>query len=182
MKLFSLGIILLLCASFACVARADDNWNVNVQTTQGAPTVLFDSTGLLSLKKFTISSICQISNINYNATISELSFRADVTAEEGSVSGQNIAITVPEGFCNGNTVNNETLLVFVKVDGKDNGYSRNGNNTLGFYLYQGSHYVTLTILADPPVATVPEFSSLQLFLMLFGLALLILGFRSKKRA
>ena len=167
--LSSLAIIALLCACFVCVAHADDNWNITVQTTAGPSTVPFDSSGLLSLENFTISSECQISNVTFNASISELSFHAEVSAEEGSVSGQNIAITVPESI-----INNQTLLIYIYVDGKANGYSANGNSTLGFYLYQGSHTVNLDILMDPPAATVPEFSmSFFIVLMLLGSALLI---------
>jgi len=108
----------------------------------------------------------------FNSTNSTLSFRADVTAEEGSVNGQNIFITVPSEISNYNNVTdgNVTILVYLFVDGSHNGYiqtATESGNRLGFYLYEGNHMVNLAVL--DPVQTVPEMSPLALEVILASL-------------
>ena len=149
---------------------ADEDWNIKIRTDAGPPTEPFDSTGYLTLENFSISALAEISDVTFNSTISELSFRAEVSAEQGSVDGQNIQIVVPSEIKNFEIFNEKPMLVFVYVDGKGNGYTitptENGN-VLGFYLYEGNHTVSLDITLDPP--SIPELSMPILDLILASL-------------
>lgn len=188
-RFFIIAIFVLLVLGIEMNASAvlADTWNITVQTGQGPPTIPFNSTGLLTLQNFSVSALATLSNMTFNSTISELSFLANVTAEEGTVQGQNINITMPTSFANGALYQNETILVYISVDGQGNGFTLNQENdscVLGFYLYEGNHTVSLDIYLDPPIAVTVDES--PLILMLGALATLpllcLMKARRKQRA
>jgi len=163
-----------------------DSWNITVKTGPAPPTIPLDSTGLLSLQNFSVSALATISDETFNASISELSFFANVSAED-EVSGQNINITMPTTFINGAAYGNETIITYICIDGKGNGYTLTQTNdscVLSFYLYEGTHTVSLDICLDPPVSTLPELSPIGFQVVLAALFTLFaarLGFERRKR-
>jgi hypothetical protein len=72
-KLIVLVILPLLMLGSARVF-ADEDWNIQIKTDDGPPTIPFDSTGLLSLENFSVSSLGSISDLAYNASISRAKF------------------------------------------------------------------------------------------------------------
>jgi hypothetical protein len=161
----------------AAFADSSDTWNVTVKTGPDTRTIVpLNSTGVLSLENFTVSSQAQISSVAYDASISELSFTAVVTGAEGTVQGTNIQVAVPS-----DVYNNQSLVINNRIDGKNNGYTTLGSSgdstILGWFLSAGSHTVTVDIGVDPP--PVPEFSVLMLTLFLF-LTLFSLGLMKRK--
>jgi hypothetical protein len=166
---------LLTVFALSAVVRADD-WRVTVTTGPETRTIVpLDSTSFLRLEDFTVSALAQVSSLSFNSSISELSFKATVSASAASTSGTNTNITLPACI-----VENQSLIVNVSVDDKGNGYMVFEPSTLGFVLSEGDHTVTLNICTDPP-ASVPEFSTsttLTLLIMLTSFAVIILKRRS----
>jgi len=166
-------VILVVLTVFAVsgVVRADaDDWSIKVTTGPETRTIVpLNSTSFLGLENFTVISSAHVSSLSFDPSISELSFKASVSASAAAVSGTNTNVTLP--VC---IVENQSLIVAVSVDGRGNGYMIFEPSTLGFVLSQGDHTVTLDIGVDPP-ATVPEFSTSTITALLICTMLLLLA-------
>jgi hypothetical protein len=154
----------------AVFADSSDTWNIKVVTGPETRTIVpLNSTGMLGLENFTVSTVGQVSSLAFNTSISELTFQADMSPYDASVSGTNTNVTLPVSI-----VANSTLVLNVNVDGKGNGYMLFEPSTLGFYLYEGSHMVTVDIgIVDP--SSLPEFPTSSILLLLPLLVLAIVA-------
>jgi hypothetical protein len=132
-----------------------------------------NSTSFLGLENFTISSISNISSLSFDPSISELSFKADVSAFDI------LNITLPSSI-----VENTSLVGTVNVDGKSyDHYYFGPSTTWSICLDQGVHVITLDIgWIDPPAspAPVPEFSLPTILLSLVMLTLFAFVLRRKR--
>ena len=165
-RVFEIVLVLLTVFAVSGVVRADD-WKVTVTTGPETRTIVpLNSTSFLGLENFTVSSCALVSSVSFDPSISELSFKACVSASAASVSGTNTNITLP--VC---IVENQSLIVTVSVDGKGNDYVVFEPSTLGFALSQGSHAVALSMGFNPG-STVSEFSTSTIIPLLIMLALL----------
>ena len=152
MKRFSLFLVSILLIIGIVTAAHADNWSLTVETGPDNRVILPIYWIPLTVDNFTVSSIGQVSNLAYNDSIAELSFDVNVSASEANVEGSNVNLTIPESIAD-----NSSLVLNVCVDGKGNGFILFEPSTLGFFLSEGSHTVTLQIGVDPPVTTIPEF-------------------------
>ena len=132
-----------------------------------------NSTSFLSLENFTVSSASNISSLSFDPSISELSFKADVSAFDI------MNITLPSSI-----VENTSLLVTVNVDGKSCPHFYFGpSTTWSICLEPGVHVITLNIgWIDPPAspAPVPELSLPTILLSLVMLTLFAFALRRKR--
>jgi hypothetical protein len=133
-----------------------------------------NSTSFLGLENFTVSSISNISSLSFDPSISELSFKADVSASDV------LNITLPSSI-----VENTSLAVTVNVDGKSCPHFYFGPSTIwSICLDPGVHVITLDIgWIDPPASPtlVPEFSLPTILLSLVMLTLFALSLCRKRR-
>jgi hypothetical protein len=171
MKLFPYVVVALLVLAPVATANAESNWNAIIKT--GPETMPLGSliNINLTLYAFKISSLAQINDLAFNTSISELTFQAVVTQAD-EISGYNITVSMPSEI-----LSNSSLIITNSVDGKLNGYSIINDSTIGFYLYAGTHAVTVDI-CDSPVAA-PEFQG-TLILTLFMLSLVALAVLKRK--
>jgi len=192
------AVLTVFALSTASVkANSSDNWNVTVTTGPGQPTMPLNSTGFLSLENFTVVSTGQISDLTFNSSVSELGFWENFTTSDGYIdtTGFNTIIYAPVQFFDGNTLNNQTLLVFVNVDGRGNGYffgNDINSNSFGFCLRVGQHYVTydIGVIVQPsnnstsadPSPTIPEFGTATFLVCLLTVSLVYTALQKKRRA
>jgi hypothetical protein len=151
--------------------------NETVNTGKIGTTLPLNSTSFLSLENFTVSSVSNVSSLSFDPSISELSFRVDLSASEIDAfsSGIEVNITVPASI-----FENASLICTLNVDGKRNFYVFIAPSTLGLFgLLQGSHVVTLDIGYIDPLSTVPEFSLPTILLPLVMLAFLVVMPRTR---
>ena len=184
-------LILLIVLTASANVKADpfsDTWSIRVTTGPGQPTTPLNSTGLLTLANFSVLSTGQISDLAFNASISELSFWENFSASDGYINATGFNTIIFGPFVNWNTLNNQTLLIFVNVDGQGKDYfsSYGNSNSFEFSINPGEHFITydITVIVqpsntDPPGNTVPEFPTIALLALLAIATLSVVVIRRK---
>jgi hypothetical protein len=129
-----------------------------------------NSTSFLSLENFTVSSTSDISSLSFNPSISELSFKANVSAFEV------MNITLPLSI-----VENNSLVVTVNEDGQSMPRWILGPATMWSVCPDlGLHSFTVDIGWIDPPSTVPEFSLPTILLLLAMLTLFAFALHQKR--
>ena len=140
------------------------------------PIVPLNSTSLLTLQNFTVTSEYNISSLSFDPSVSILSFTDSVpyTADFDFLN-----ISIPSSI-----TENSSLAVTVKVNGKSfsHYYFGSSSEVWSVLVDPGVHVVTLNIdWIDPPASALPEFSMPTILLSLVMLTLCAFALCRKRR-